>query len=184
MENPNRDKQEAFLDLLEPHKTGLMRFCRALTNDSDTAKDLASEAILIAFERFDKLKNTAAIKSYLYTIASRLARTERKRSQRKASFDEALEQPASTTSPEILTDIHFLQEALDKLSEREREAIIMFEISGLSLDEIREIQGGSLSGIKMRLVRGRKSLQKMLGIREEKSIRETEFDTRLKGVVL
>ena len=169
METHIREKQEQFLDLIEPHKAGLLRFCRALSNDSDTAKDLASETILITYERFETLHNKAAIKGYLYTIASRLARTERKLTKRNTSHDEALTIEYGGASPDVLADIHLLQEALKKLPEKIREAIVMFEISGLSLSEIKEIQGGSLSGVKMRLARGKRKLAKMLGVRESKN---------------
>ena len=165
METHIREKQEEFLELLEPHKAGLLRFCRALTKTSDTAKDLASETILITYERFESLHNKAALKSYLYTIASRLARSERSLNIRHASYDEASGIEYTGAAPDVLADIHLLQEALEKLPEKIREAVIMFEISGLSLIEIKEIQGGSLSGVKMRIARGRKKLAKLLGVR-------------------
>lgn len=170
METHIREKQEQFLDLIEPHKAGLLRFCRALSNDSDTAKDLASEAILITYERFETLQNKAVIKSYLYTIASRIARNERKIAKRNATYDEASSIEYHGTSSDVLTDIHLLQEALEKLPEKQREAVIMFEISGLSLIEIKEIQGGSLSGVKMRITRGREQLALSLGVEDTKKM--------------
>jgi DNA-directed RNA polymerase specialized sigma24 family protein len=39
---------------------------------------------------------------------------------------------------------------------------VLFELSGFSIEEIREIQGGSISGVKTRLVRGREALRSML----------------------
>ena len=190
METHLREKQEQFLELTEPHKAGLLRFCRALSNDRDTAHDLASEAILITYERFESLENKAAIKSYLYTIAARLARTERKLAKRNATYDEASSIEYHGTSPDVLTDIHFLQEALKMLPQMQREAVIMFEISGLSLIEIKEIQGGSLSAVKMRIARGREQLAKLLGVEDNKKISnkkakaETEFNTLARTVVL
>ena len=169
METHIREKQEQFLDLVEPHKAGLLRFCRALSKTGDTAKDLASEAILITYERFDSIRDKTVIKSYLYTIASRLARTERNIAKRNASYDEASSIEYTGASPDVLTDIHLLQEAMNKLPEKQREAIIMFEISGLSLLEIKDIQGGSLSGVKMRLSRGKEELAKLLGVENNKA---------------
>ncbi|MFI5263315.1 MAG: RNA polymerase sigma factor [Candidatus Kapaibacterium sp.] len=189
METHIREKQEQFLDLIEPHKAGLARFCRALSHDSDTAKDLASETILITYERFETLQNKAAIKGYLYTVASRLARTERKLAKRNTSQDEALSVEYTGASPGVLADIHLLQEALEKLPEKIREAIIMFEISGLSLAEITEIQGGSLSGVKMRIARGKRKLAKLLGVEDEvirngKSEVRQEFNSIVRSTVL
>jgi RNA polymerase sigma-70 factor (ECF subfamily) len=59
-----------------------------------------------------------------------------------------------------------LDRALARLPEKQREAVILFEISGFSLAEIREIQGGSLSGVKSRIVRGRDNLANLLRDRE------------------
>src|SRR5579872_2657723 len=106
MENPIRDTSEEFLDLLEPQKADLLRFCRALATDRDTAKDLASEAILIAFERFESIKDRSQLKSYLYTTASRLARTERKLGKRNASYADASSLHYDDAAPDVLADIH------------------------------------------------------------------------------
>lgn len=59
-------------------------------------------------------------------------------------------------------DVEILYKALDKLPEKMKTTVIMYEISGLSLEEIREIQGGTLSGVKSRLVRGRTMLKEIL----------------------
>jgi len=51
---------------------------------------------------------------------------------------------------------------LERLPIREREAIVLFEITGLSIKEIQEIQGGTLSGVKSRMARARNRLKGML----------------------
>ena len=48
-------------------------------------------------------------------------------------------------------------------------ALTLFEISGLSLEEIREIQGGSLPGVKSRVQRGRKKLAEIMGVDDGKN---------------
>ncbi len=59
-------------------------------------------------------------------------------------------------------EIKELYEAMQELPEKQRETIVLFEISGLSLNEIMEIQGDSLSAVKSRLVRGREKLSQIL----------------------
>ena len=50
--------------------------------------------------------------------------------------------------------------ALDSLSENERTAVLLFEIGGLSLEEIRKVQKEkSLSAVKSRLSRTRVKLR-------------------------
>lgn len=55
-----------------------------------------------------------------------------------------------------------LYNALDQLPLKQKEAIVLFEISGLSLAEIQQIQGDSLSAVKSRIARARESLKKIL----------------------
>jgi RNA polymerase sigma-70 factor (ECF subfamily) len=59
-------------------------------------------------------------------------------------------------------DLELLLASLKKLSTSQREAIVLFEISGLSLKEIQEIQGGSISGVKSRLTRARDNLRRLI----------------------
>jgi DNA-directed RNA polymerase specialized sigma24 family protein len=66
--------------------------------------------------------------------------------------------------PDISADVELLYKALAQLPRREREAVVLFEISGFSMKEIREIQGGSLSSVKVRVFRARKRLAELLGV--------------------
>jgi len=59
-------------------------------------------------------------------------------------------------------DITLLYTVLNKLPSMQKEALILYELQGFSLKEIRELQGGSISSVKMRLVRGRTLLKKLL----------------------
>jgi predicted DNA-binding protein YlxM (UPF0122 family) len=57
-------------------------------------------------------------------------------------------------------------DAIGLLPEKVKETLLLFEVADLSLNEIRIIQGGSISGVKSRLKRGRESVQRALGIVE------------------
>jgi RNA polymerase sigma-70 factor (ECF subfamily) len=164
-EQPERELRtpERFLALITPIKQGLLGYCRTLCPDRDSAKDLASEAIVIAYQSYGKLKEESALKSYLYTTVKRLARDQWKHEDRQTDITNAVELATSTASPETLADIRLLQEALMQLPEAQRDAIIWHELSGLQLEEIREIQGGSLSAVKMRILRGKEKLAEILG---------------------
>lgn len=166
-----RSRQERFLELLRPHNASLSRFARAMTRDADAAKDLISETVLKAFESFDSLRDGSSFLSYLFTIAVRLHNRERSRGKLWGIFDrEHAEQlPYKGSAPDASVDVQLLYAALKHLPEKQREAIVLFEISGLSLEEIREIQGGSLSGVKSRIVRGRASLAELLGVAADRA---------------
>jgi RNA polymerase sigma-70 factor (ECF subfamily) len=167
-------KQREFLALLMPVLPKLSRFCQAMCRDkhgpqSERAKDLVSETILKAYEHFDKIREPNAFLSYLFTIATRTNRHERVRSKKWQPISE-IEMEAfadERNAPDANADVAHLYAALAKLPKKQREAIIMSEITGLKLEEVASIQSSSLSAVKSRVSRGRKKLATLLGVNEE-----------------
>ena len=76
--------------------------------------------------------------------------------------DAHLQRSDGQVEPELSADVHFLFAALAQLPEAQREAIILFEISGFSIKEIMEIQRAGESAVKQRLKRGRERLEEIL----------------------
>lgn len=163
-------KQEEFLILFERERESLSRFARAMARNTEEAKDIIGDTVLRAYENFDKIKNKDAFRSYLFSVAARLYKRKLWRSRIFGIFDEEKAEQIKTndTSPETKADVNALYAALKKLPEKQREAVTLFEISGFSLEEIRQMQGGSLSGVKSRVKRGRERLAELLGADETK----------------
>lgn len=156
------NKQNEFLELFEPCRKNLSRFCNAIAGTREDAKDLASETIAEAYNRFDKLRDKKAFVSFLFSIASRINRRTKHKMSRFTGIAEGQDWKVSETSADTKLDIKILYEALAKLPLKQKESIILFEISGFSIEEIKDIQGGTLSGVKSRLKRGREKLKELL----------------------
>jgi len=159
-----RSKQERFLELLNPIWSELARYCNAIAQDQESARDLMSESLATAYQDLDRLRADEAFKRFLFTIARRTHHRSRRKSHHEATFDPAmldsllidgLEAERSLAAQELV-------EALRQLPQKQSESIILFDISGLSLNEVRDIQGGSLSGVKTRIVRARETLARLL----------------------
>lgn len=163
------EKKKEFMILYKELHGPLLRFARAMTRNREDAKDLASETILIAYENFHKVKNRQMFLSYLFSIATRLHKRRRWRLRLFGEYDEtrALQITADTLAPDSSLDIEALYIALDKLPSKMKETVVLFEISGLSIKEIVDIQGGTISGVKSRLVRGRELLKSLLSDEQE-----------------
>lgn len=159
-----KQKQEEFLILLLPLKDRLSRYCTALTRNREDAKDLVSETILIAFRSFEKVRYKEAFLSYLFTIASRQHKYYWKKVKRYVKeFVEISENDIiDNSSPDTKLDIEILYKAINKLPVKLKETLVLFELSELKLEEIKKIQGGTLSGVKSRLRRARKQLAELL----------------------
>lgn len=166
-ESTPNTQQERFIQLYEPVHRALLRYCEALTRHPDTAKELVSEVVLEALENFHKLRDEAAFLGFLFGIARNCRRRKYRRMARETDLqDAALNRVDQDPGPDQSAEVSLLYDAMVKLPEKQQEALMLFEVSGFSLEEIRKIQGGSLSGVKLRLKRGRVKLKQLLGLLE------------------
>lgn len=127
-----------------------------------------NETLLMAYQKFDKLHSNEAFLSFLFGISVRLlANNHRKK---KAEIHSELDDSSlaiASESTEKSTEVHLLHQALRCLKEDQREALILFEISGFPIKEIAQIQECSVDAVKQRLSRGRKRLTEILTFESE-----------------
>lgn len=154
----------AFLKLYEPLHERFVRYCSSRAFGLLETEDLVQEAILIALRNFDKIEDREKLLGYLIGTVNNLLRQARRRQKFRGEWEEsALEKlKARTTDPDVALDIHFLLKAIEQLNEKQKEAILLFEVSGFSIREISEIQGDSKGAVKTRLSRSRSELRKLL----------------------
>lgn len=166
----NKDKQDKFIELLNEINDKLYMYARALENNCEDAEDLVNDTILACYENFDGLKDISGFKGYIFKTARSKFRQKYRRSWLWGAYREskAENMVSNDFSPDLPLDIEILYSALDQLPEKQKEAVVLFEISGFSLEEIKKIQGGTLSGVKSRVKRGKEMLKKLLTDNETK----------------
>lgn len=178
------DKQEEFMQLYNPVHLRLSRYCQTQTKSYEEARDLLSETVLVAYEQFDKLRNQETFLYFLFGIARNILlqklRKEKlmslfRQSRTRSSYEEEPKGPSNV-------DALILKSALQKLPSPQREAIVLFEISGFSIQEIATLQKTSLSNVKQRLLRARTKLKVLLKEREVKDLPSTAFHVALKQI--
>lgn len=163
MANPDSGKQKTFSEAYHPLHDRLVRFVQSQVWSREDIKDIVNETVLQTYERFETLRNQQALLSFMFTIASRqiykYLNSKKILFEKNGAFSENIKDSSAT--PDIKLEAKELVQALCKLPDAQREALVLFEISGLSINEIQEIQGDSISAIKSRLARGREALRKM-----------------------
>src|SRR5690606_10299330 len=65
-------------------------------------------------------------------------------------------------SPELLTDYIIVSKAISNLPDQQKEALMLFEVSGFSIAEICDIQNAGESAVKQRLRRARNSIKELM----------------------
>jgi RNA polymerase sigma-70 factor, ECF subfamily len=152
--------QAEFLELYQPIHSQLSKFCRAISGNTEDAKDLMNDTLLNAFENFSGIRNRSAFKSYVFSIASNI---NKKRIRRLKFNSDISERELNclvdlSKNPEYITDFKIIYKEILSLPARTAESLFLFYVSDMSIAEIQKIQGGSLSGVKLRLKRGREKL--------------------------
>lgn len=158
---------------------------RVLGSTEDAA-DITQEAFLRAFRGLKAFKREAKFSSWIYQIALNLCRDSLRRKKGKSyvSLDEPEPQfPALVSkgpSPLELSEGSQLADrvrmAIQKLSEEQREVIILKEYEGLTFAEIAETLGLPTSTVKTRLYRGLVEMKQHLardGITSASAIHES-----------
>jgi RNA polymerase sigma factor (sigma-70 family) len=169
-------KQKHFLKLYQPVHARFEKFCRARAFGDMPYEDLINDSLLIAFKKMEEIKNEKAFLSFLIGISTRiLANSKRKKKAINVAEPAIFNQhPDPSNFIEKQFEIELLYQSLAKLPELQKEAIILFEITGFSIKEIMEIQKSGESAIKQRLARGRKELAKIIKYQVEFKLLENE----------
>lgn len=166
-----RDKRDAFERQAERIYPSIFGTALRLTRSRDEAEDLAQEAIVRAYEAYDRFDGNN-FKAWMLRIVTNLyinRYRQRQRSPVSGSLDDegAIEPMAdeSGTPDRALFDEEVgaeIETALENLPDDFRMAVILSDIEGLTYQEIADAVGVPIGTVRSRLARGRSMLRKQL----------------------
>jgi len=145
--------------LCEEHLDFVYRAARRLAGPDAEVDDLVQEVFLVAHRRLADFEGRAQMTTWLYGIAVRVVAKDRrlawlKALRRRLSLDDAAHVPApddtaaATHRREAERTVYG---ALDGMSEKRRTVLILYELEGLSGDEIAKTLGIPLKTVWTRL---------------------------------
>lgn len=158
-------------ELAQLYKTWFPRVCRwirALGGPGIDAEDLAQEVFIVVqrkLGRFDRVN----LAGWLYRIADLTVRDHRRRAwhRRRAprSSDAALGElaPSSDGPDEQLACKQrelYLCQLIRQLNPRWRDSLLLFDVAGLSGDEVSRLQGLPAATVRTHLSRARKEIRR------------------------
>lgn len=159
--------EAAFARLVHIYKDRIVNYLYQVTGDYQKAVDLSQETFLRVYFKADKYKPIAPFSSWIYAIASNLAKTEIKKRWRVnlVSLEDVPPAVEISTPSEEASDSGLaknLRQALEGLSPRYRIPVVLKDIEGYSQEEIAEIIKRPVGTVKARISRGRNMLKKQL----------------------
>src|ERR1700730_4114787 len=139
-----------------------------LRNDAD-AEDVAQEALLRAYRRFDRLRDPLRFRGWLVRIVFRLAldraRSARRREMRETEWAHPARRAAPPNAEELAASSEFqahFDRALEALPEKLRLVLLLAAMEGHTLDEVAAMLGLPVGTVKSRLFVGRRKLAEKL----------------------
>ncbi|MFL3050610.1 MAG: sigma-70 family RNA polymerase sigma factor [Candidatus Neomarinimicrobiota bacterium] len=163
----------AYVELVNRYRNRLINFVFRFVGTKEESEDIVQDTFVKLFEKKDYYRPINEFSTWIFTIASNLAKTElRKRKRRKTSSlsDLGLENKdfdvpvKDTTDEETLGEFadSQIQDAIQSLQIHFRTALILRDIEELSYEEISKILDVPLGTIKSRINRARLQLQEKL----------------------
>lgn len=159
MIEPKLDANAFKLELaaLIPH---LRAFARSLSGDATLADDLAQEAMLKAWKSRESFKPGTNMKAWAFTILRNHFYSEKRRSWRRQPLDPEVAEATlvANDDPSAQIELLALRNAINKLPDDQREALILVGAGGMSYEEAGKVCGCATGTIKSRVSRARKAL--------------------------
>ena len=143
----------------------VLRQLYVMCGDLEEARDCLQEGYARAWQRWDRLASYDNPAAWVRTAAWRVAISRWRHARRMFRVPDALgPQPDPF---ELLADLVSLSAAIRKLPPRQREAIVLHHLAGLSIDEIAAQVHSPPGTVKARLSRARAALAEQLGDQED-----------------
>jgi RNA polymerase sigma-70 factor (ECF subfamily) len=160
--------------LFRAHAETVHRWAVRLGGPDVDADDVVQEVFLVAQRRLHEFRGDAKIETWLYRITDRMVRKQkvspwrrRLRSLLIGRDDEVATvrqggPPTPLDALERRDATHLVYAALADLPEKQRRAVILYELDGMSGEEIAELTGTKLSTVWVHLHRGRERFRARL----------------------
>lgn len=157
----NESEAARLMALLAPLHDAARATARRLCRSHADGDDLFQETVLRAFDQLSSLRDPTKFRSWLYAVMLSVHRARHRRRfwRRLLSLDD-VEEPVRAAEAEEHAGSRRMARALATLTPEAREAIVLFELEGFTLEELAAAQRDSIPAVKSRLSRARERLRR------------------------
>jgi len=155
--------------VFKKHRRQIERWASRLGGPLVDCDDVVQDVFMVVHRRLPELRADAALTSWLYKITENVATRRRQRERlrrwirgmsRDYTEDVAAPGPSAIDEMERREAALEIYAALDRLDEKYRSVVILFEIEGFTGEEIAALTGRPLATVWMHLYRGRQRFRR------------------------
>jgi RNA polymerase sigma-70 factor, ECF subfamily len=156
---------EDFGNRLETQIPRLRRYARVLCRDPERADELVQDCLYRAIRKSHLFQPDSNLRAWLFTILHNLYVNSVRRGAR-----ESINVPLEDVEPVLMErpaqggglTLRDLGRAMTRLTEEQRQVLLLVGLEGMSYDEVAGILGVPVGTVRSRLSRGREELRHML----------------------
>ena len=174
------DDVEAFDEIVARYKDGVYNYIWRMISNRDDVEDLTIEVFVRAFSCIKNFRRESNLRTWLYRIATNLCIDKYRRASLEKQFcisldaeredddgpSKPMELPDETYDPQrVFERVELqseIQRALAALPEKLRAAMILYDIEGMSYEDIAEALECPVGTVKSRLFNARMQLRTLL----------------------
>ncbi len=181
-----RGEHAAFGALVERYQGVVCAVSYSRTGDRALSEDVAQETFIAAWRQLDQLRETVKLRSWLCGIARNLARKARRRTDRETTLEGQLVFEGDSPFDDACDaeTERVVREALGRVPETYRDALVLFYCEHLSAREIADTLEISEAAALQRLSRGRQYLADGVNDLVERALRGQRTRRKLAACVL
>ncbi len=153
----------AFRRLVEAHQSYVYSVCYSVVKNKAIAEEAAQDTFIKVYRSLKKYKSESKLTSWMYSIAYRTSLDyirKQKKTEALDSVDYMVSDPSMNTQENLEADEFsvLVKRMVNKLPPEDAALIRMFYFEDMSVQELADIAGISVSNVKVRLFRIRKKL--------------------------
>ena len=182
---------DSFGQLIEKYQCAIFSLLLGKVNDYECARDLTQDTFIQAYLCLHRLSDAERFASWLYGIARNLAHDYVRRKRNFITLDDALKDSEDASylqvpppDEERIEMRHRVLEAMGRLPDKSREAVLLFYGDGYSYREIATALGVSSGVVRSRLEYGRKRLKEELLVMVKETLQKEGPGPEFSGSVL
>ena len=180
----NQNDQDAFNILAQKYSGRAYQIAYGVLGNREDAEEVAQDAFVRIYRALPKFRGDSELSTWMYRIIINLARNKHRWNRvrgagKNFSIDAPIDNgrgdgeltidlPDQGMAPDQISLYNELKEktkqAMAKLPESYREAVILRTVKGLSYEEIAEVLGCKVGTVKSRIARGREEIRNNLDI--------------------
>jgi len=149
----------AFESLMRRHERLVLATALRLLGTMEDAQDASQEVFLRLYRNLGKLENSANLAGWLYRVTVNICHDLRRRRPEETAVDAAAEIEAPGADPQQAAAANerrrVLELSLRQLSGKQRAALVLRDLEGLSTEEVAAILGTSQATVRSQIFQAR-----------------------------